>query len=346
MLNKKSLVTILNVVTVLSAFASVSAEARRSDHQKTQSEYVGEGWNRGYYFPFVDTLSRLPNLGAQTSDDQARCDRFYSRINQKRQIKIILGLGYYDDSEGQPFQVPYRDDFGMSHMADFGMNATVDNAYMTMYASILTRRCHGRLQVCGFDQQSPNLFTKSVRSPNGDRINVQLEMRNGSLTEQNSENTGPLREQQTEKTAETTNWFFGSMASADLAIYNGHSRKGGGPDFAPPRLFKNFHVNYPFYAATTPGLTRLLNSLRADEAPSALMMMSCNSTKLFQNKIAAVAPRTAFTGTNEIIPGDIPTKGALAGIDSMLRFQCESGFNTELSATPEIQEHLTHLSFK
>lgn len=341
MINKKSLALILNVA--LFSAVAVPVSARQSDHVKTQSEYVGEGWDRGYYFPFVDKLAQLPTLNAQSPG----CDRFYSRIKAKKQIKVILGLGYYDDSEGAPFKIPFRDDQGQDQIADFGMNATVDNAYVTMYAAIFTRKCKGQLRVCGFKQQSPNLFTKNVRSPEGGKIEVTLEMHNGSFSESNAQNVGPLREEQVAKSSATTSWFFGSIPTADLAIYNGHSRKGGGPDFSPPRLLANLHVNYGYYQSTTPGLKRLLNSLRGStEQPAALMMMSCNSTKLFSDKIAEVAPNTSFTGTDEVIPGDIPTKGALAGIDSVLRFQCEAGFNGELSAAPEIQQHLTHLSFK
>lgn len=346
MLIKNSLAALVGV-TILGSLCGSPAFARRGDgHEKTESEYIGEGWNRSLYFPFVDRLAKLPNLSAREGQD-ASCDRFYSKIRQTKQIKVVLGLGYYDDSEGAPFSFKYRDDKGRDLEAKWGMNATVDIAYMTMYASILTRKCSGKLQVCGFKQQSPNVFTKKVKSPDGDKIEVTLEMRNGSLTPKTPDNVGPLRDQQVAKSAETTRWFFEGLKSADLAIYNGHSRKGGGPDFSPPRLLSNLHVNYDgYYIPKAPGLNRLLEALSGPEKPTTLMLMSCNSTKLFSKKIAQVAPNTSFTGTDEVIPGDITTKGALAGIDAVLRFQCEQGFNAEIHATPEIEQHLTPLSFK
>lgn len=343
------------VASLVAGVAAVSmlvstAEAKKQQREiRAPSEYLGDAWNAHIYFPFLSKLASVETLTVkQTSGaEQARCEEFYSEINQKRSIKIIMGVGYYDDSEGQPFSFKYNDDVtGQLMTQDFGMNATIDIAYVRMYSKMFTRPCEGNLAVCGFKQTSSGVFQKTVKNPAGKKVEVTLEMKNSSVTPETPLNVGAQAAAQQAKTDATTRWFFGSIPSADLVIYNGHSRKGGGPDFGPPKLLSSLHVNYPYYAKNEPGLTRLLSALQAPRKPKALMMMSCNSTLLFANRIAKVAPLTSFAGTDEVIPGDIPTKGALAGIDSLLRFQCENGFNQALQTTPEIQKHITALRFK
>ncbi len=345
---KKSFAAVLNVVALSAGLLMIAPNAEARRPVRTQTDYLGDSWNSGIYFPFLEKLARSPQLQVSSAGaDQQRCDQFYSDINQKRSIKIILGLGYYDDSEGQPFSFNYRDDStGQLMTSNFGMNATIDIAYVHMYTNMFTRKCHGDLRLCGFKEVSPGVFKKTVKNPQGQKVEAVIEMRNSSVTTSTALNMGEQAAEQAAKSEATTRWFFGSIPSADLVIYNGHSRKGGGPDFSPPKLLENFHVNYPYYVARTPGLSRLLEALSAPTKPKALMLMSCNSTLLFSKKIAAVAPMTSFVGTDSVIPGDIPTKGALAGMDSMLRFQCESGFNTALQTTPEIQQHITPLQFK
>ncbi|MES2856168.1 MAG: hypothetical protein V4692_09905, partial [Bdellovibrionota bacterium] len=123
-----------------------------------------------------------------------------------------------------------------------------------------------------------------------------------------------------------------------------HSRKGGGPDFHPPKLLQNLHVNYSWYAKHTPGLKRLVDALATTAKPAALLMMSCNSANLFLKPVQKVAPMMSYSGTNAVIPGDIPNKAGMAGMDAFLKFQCEEGFRRQMQAEQVLVEQIKPLS--
>ncbi|HVK61249.1 MAG TPA: hypothetical protein VM432_06845 [Bdellovibrionales bacterium] len=318
------------------------APAPQPKEVKTPSHYLAEGWNHYYYVPFLNQLGDIPTIPSASAEEQARCDRFYSKVRSTGQMKIVMGIGYYDFSEGEPFGFDYREDgsFAIKHH-DFGMNATIDITYDIMYREILTRRCSGSLQLCGFTEVARGVYSKTVTDPRGQKIQATVEIKDSSVTPEHSQNIGVLAAQQQAKSDATTQWFFDSVKSADLVIYNGHSRKGGGPDFHPPKLLQNLHVNYSWYGKNTPGLKRLLTALSsAPTKPAALLMMSCNSANLFEKPIRKAAPQMSVAGTNAVIPGNIPNKGAIAGMDAFLKFQCQEGFNKQMRLDPDMNEQI------
>jgi hypothetical protein len=297
---------------------------------------LGEAWNRSLYIPYLDKIATVPD-----DRDRSRiCDDMYSKVLAKREISIVFGLGYYDSSEGGAPTYSYGDG------SQSGMNDTIDIAYKSMYRQLFTRKCSHQLRLCGMKETADGRFEKDVKSPQGEKVHVILEMRNSSLTHDHQTNVGPRLAEQMAKSDATTRWFFGSIPSADVVVYNGHSRKGGGPDFSPPKLLSNAHVNYPWYQRQTPGLNKLLQALEEPAKPSVLLLMSCNSKELFERKVSAVAPHTAFSGTKAVIPGDIATKGALGGIDSFLRFQCQDGYTREMNVTDDLARQLDPLKIR
>lgn len=339
----------LRLLVVLGSFAgSLIATSAFAKPEKTPSDYLALGWNHAFYKPFTQRLADIKRI-APTAADQAKCDDFYAHVRRTGEMKIVLGVGYYDFSEGAPFKFTYRPDGSIGTVDyDFGMNATLDQTFVKVYRELLTQKCRGALQFCGFDERSPGVFTKDVRSPEGGRIRARLELRSPSLSTSHAQNVGPLKDQQDARSADVTSWFFGSIDGADMVVYNGHARKGGGPDFAPPRLLSNQHVNYGWYGKNTPGLNRLTSALRsAQEKPAAVMLMACNSTKLFQRQVEAASPKSAFAGIN-LVPdtGLVPVKGTIAGIDSFLKMQCQSGLNQELSIDEDMRAQLKPLTIK
>jgi hypothetical protein len=299
---------------------------------KTLSDYMAEGWIYYTYGPYTKALAQIKNVNADSSDDQSKCDQFYSKIHSTREMKILIGLGYYDSSEGETTPLDYYPE-GSRVIAHgvFGVNATQDLAIYQTYRTLLTARCEGKLQFCGFKELTPGELTKKVKMPDGTKVKVVLEIQHPSISTVHSENVGPLKDQQLQKTAEMNEWFFGGLKDADLAIYHGHARNGGGPDFSPPVLLKSLHVNYPFYQKTKPGLTRLIEGLKAAQHPAAMVIMACNSGPLFGKAIDAVAPEMGLISTN-FVPktGDGIFKASIASVDSFLRFQCKDGFDREV----------------
>lgn len=320
---------------------------RAGASEKTPSDYLASAWNRAFYQPYVSELARISHNSSDASANN--CENFYSHVRRTGGMKILLGVGYYDFSEGTPFEFDYVPDgsIGTVHY-NFGDNSTLDQTFIKVYTALLTAPCRGELQFCGFDQESPGVFSKMIRTPEGARVKAVLEMRSPSVSTSHAENVGPLKSEQDEKSADVTSWFFGGIPNADFVVYNGHARKGGGPDFNPPLLLSNKHPNYAWYGKHTPGLNRLITALKSsEEKPAAVMLMACNSTKLFEKQVDSVAPHTAFSGM-DVVPqtGLIPVKGTIAGIDSYLKFQCQAGLNQEFSVDQDMREQLKPLTIK
>jgi hypothetical protein len=329
------------------ALTSVSMTSRAAE--KTPSDYLAVAWNHTYYLPFTSELADIGHVPASSPSDQVKCDDFYSKVHRTGEMKILLGVGYYDFSEGEPFQFKYRPDGTFDTVDfDFGMNATLDHTIIEVYRELLTSKCHGALQFCGFNEESSGVFTKLVKAPDGSSIKASLEMRSPSVTPSHAQNVGPLKAQQESESRDVTSWFFGGIANADFVVYNGHARKGGGPDFNPPLLLSTKHVNYAWYAAHTPGLTNLVNALKnAETKPAAIMLMACNSTKLFEKQVEKVAPKIAYSGMNLVpVTGLVPAKGTIAGIDAFLKMQCQGGLKQELSVDSDMREQLKPLAIK
>ncbi len=340
-LKRSSVASLLGAV----ACVAVTATSFTAHAQATASQQLARGWNAHIYIPFLQNLAAYKNTPARSSDEQARCDRFYANVNKKQEMKITLGIGYYDASEGEPFSFQIRNAAGQLEMADFGMNATIDIAYDDLYRELFTRRCEGSLQLCGFKEIASGVFEKKIKNPQGKKVRAVIEMRHASQTPSHAQNVGVLSAAQQAKSDATTSWFFGQVGRTDLLVYNGHSRKGGGPDFNPPKLLKNLHVNYAWYEKNVPGITRLTSALAsASQKPAAVLMMSCNSNKLFSSKIDRAASGMPIVSTSAVPPsGSSPTKGALAGMDSFLRFQCEAGFHQELNSDSDTREFILPL---
>ena len=114
-----------------------------------------------------------------------------------RGLRGLHSVGYYDFSEGEPFVFTYRPDGSSETVeSDFGMNATLDQTFVKIYHDLLTQKCRGSLQFCGFTESSPGLFTKDVRSPEGARIHARLELQSPSLSTSHAQNVGPLKAEQ------------------------------------------------------------------------------------------------------------------------------------------------------
>jgi len=101
------------------------------------------------------------------------------------------------------------------------------------------------------------------------------------------------------------NWING-LTAADAVYYIGHSRDGGGPDFAPPRLTQANHVDYAWYQRVRPGLTGMLSVLGKKEPqktghPKVLGILSCVSSKLFMKQIVEVSGETELVTTDALL---------------------------------------------
>ena len=290
-------------------------------------------FRRGVFAPAVQSIGRTSTIGLSSSNlpeyERASCEKSYRRILARRQMEIRLGFGYMDISEGQSYifeGVPYPNSTSLDI---FGRRAFVQ----TLMAS-----CNGNMQACGFAAVNGDQSTlaKNIVGPTGENIQVIVRLTNGSVSPNYEDNTLSLSTQQLEQTEAANDLFFGGVKSADALVYMGHSRNGGGVDFAPPVLKSNGHPNYTgYYMPKKPGFGHLLRELNAPgENPALIAILSCLSEAHFGRSLAKFSKDTGFVFTGSPVLADynkiMPT--GLAAVDSMMRFQCHSGFQDEINA--------------
>jgi hypothetical protein len=83
-------------------------------------------------------------------------------------------------------------------------------------------------------------------------------------------------------------FFESALKEADVVIYFGHSRDGGGPDMRKPITTKdgdgNLHVDYAHYKKEKPGLKRIEEHLgKTKDKPELIASLSCSSYDHFYN---------------------------------------------------------------
>ncbi len=91
-----------------------------------------------------------------------------------------------------------------------------------------------------------------------------------------------------------------ALQNSNFVYYDGHSREGGGPDFAPPQLKKNFHVDYARYTAAKAGLRLILTSLSKKHRVQTLALFSCSSDRHFSAAIHHVSPHLNLMTTRSL----------------------------------------------
>lgn len=285
--------------------------------------------------------TRSLNDRSLSKDELAACASTYQRIIDNRQVEIRLGFGYMDVSDGKGWEYRgfrYPNASSQDHMA-----------YDAMKAMLLSS-CSGDLEACDFDQdrRDKNLLTKTIRGPSGEKITAIVRLAHASNKSSYYTNTVLEKSIQEQLSREAEALFFGGIKSADVLIYMGHSRNGGGPDFRPPRLLRDGHPNYAgYYMDRTPGLNALKEAFKKPgQNPILYAQLSCLSEEHFGNQLRRIAPQTGFlltdsegnpnfTGKRKDDPWvlteyDEILQGAFATVDSVLRLQCRTGFRKAL----------------
>lgn len=277
----------------------------------------------------VSLLQATPNDDFTTLDPakKVQCERRYQTVLNDQKIDIRIAMGYMDWSTGG--SISYEGtNFGKSPSNDLG-------GYRAMERFLLAS-CQGNLQVCGFQKstQEAGLYTKTV-SIRGRTYPVELRMRQPSLTESYDTNMQRSAEQ-TAKSAETRNFYIQALQNADMAIYFGHSRNGGGPDFNPPILLGNGHPDYNgYYLPKQIGAKMVTSALAQSGHQTPIMsLMSCDSQEHFFNKINAVAPSTGVISTTRIVIFEHLFAATLSEVDSLLRGQCQKSFYQAIRTAP------------
>lgn len=263
----------------------------------------------------ADCLASSVGNGASALDrtDSAKtCKDKWSDFYSKDKIDIRFSFGYTD-----------RDD-----------NSLVDDtiARQSMVDQI-TKPCESNnlVQACGFTRSpdDADLFERRVRGPNGKRHTLQVRLTSSSFSPSGKVNES-LPMEQKEKTEQAASNFYSGLKEADMVVYIGHARDGGGPDFAPA-IRKNGKTDFAKYRAETPGMNRLTQELESGANAKIIAFLACDSER-WSDRLKRLAPKSGIvlSGTP-----NIPLEAALVQsyllLDSVIWQRCEGAFNKALN---------------
>lgn len=141
---------------------------------------------------------------------------------------------------------------------------------------------------CGFARSHDNadlFLKKTVVKKKTHR--VLLWVVNSSVGTDDQENrTDPFQKWKSKYAEEA---FTGGLRDADVVMYNGHSRFGGGPDFNPPELSSSGTVDPKPYQSARSGLSKMTRALGSSKRLKMLGLFSCSSSQHFNEEIHAAS---------------------------------------------------------
>jgi hypothetical protein len=288
----------------------------------------------GYWAPkHINTYLKQID-STSPSEGSPSCRPMYTKVLNKGILDIRYALGYFDDSTGEERVVGGK---------NYGMSPSLDIEIFNGLRSELKARCWSLSKLlCGFnevgDPKSGKLyFTKSIKL-HGQKILVRLTLTQASASVYFLDNKGPLAQHQAFLTKQSEDSYFGGLKSADVVFYNGHSRNGGGPDFAPPILNSHNKPNYKgYYEVKRPGISRVFAALKENPGQAPIVgLFSCYSRKHFYDNFMQLNPNQKLILSADTIDYFDTLKASVGYLEGILRGSC----GQELSRMAEQEQKL------
>lgn len=279
----------------------------------------------GYWAPkFIsDYLKQVDS--ASPAEGQRSCESMYSKALNKGVLDIRYALGYFDDSTGHD---------AIWNGINFGMSPSLDVDIFQAIRGQLGARCRGDLRLCGFKESGNPDSGKVVLQKNmnlqGRKILVRITLTQASASPSYDKNKGALSSRQAQLTATSEENYFGGLRTADIVLYNGHSRNGGGPDFAPPILNSANKVNYKgYYEVKRPGINKVMSALKANSDKGIIVgLFSCYSRKHFYDTFTNANPNQRLILSAETIDYVDSLKASVGYLEGFLRGMCGDELGT------------------
>ncbi len=210
------------------------------------------------------------------------------------------------------------------------------------FASYLTAPCQAGWNACGFqlEEGSWGTYRKLVAGPDGKSRKIRVRLTYSSAGPDDDENRKDAFQKRITQDAEFT--FYEGIRSARAAFYIGHSRDGGGPDFAPPLLTQDKHVDYDWYSKNKPGMKKLIEVLSQTKGTPLVGLFSCASTGHFLKAVQNANRKVATISSPKLIYYSDAMKNLLRAVSALLGQECEADFNTALRARAEVGD--SHLN--
>ncbi len=262
------------------------------------------------------TLTRIP-----IEPDSMKCQPLYKNVLQNKVLDIRYALGYFDDSRGSDI---------LWNGKNWGYSPSLDIGIFESIRSALRERCSkkSQLNLCGFSEAGSSKSGKVVLTKQinllGEDVQVRITLTHASASESFLENTQSLKQRQEFLTKQSEENYFDSIGKADVVIYNGHSRNGGGPDFNPPILDNTLHTDYNgYYEIQRPGIKRVLDLVKiGTNKESVLAFFSCYSKKHFYNDLLLANPEQRLILSAETIDYYDSLKASMGYIEGFMQGAC------------------------
>jgi len=262
----------------------------------------------------MDVLQTLNTPSASEAKASKQCRQRYERLFQDGTLNVLIGFGYSDS-------VPHDVVFDWYMVNGFRM--------------ALTEKCRPGISACGFKAvaSKSDVFERTMKTPQGRTVRVEVTLLRPSLSGSHAQNTSAHnRERQLTLCQSVENRFYQELERGpEVVYYSGHSRNGGAPDFCPPRVRADGHVDYPWYQRQRPGLNRLLQSLRLARTTQILAMHSCDSTRHYRRRVLNIRPEMAIFSTPDLVKMAPDFRNQYGGLDALLSQRCEEGLQDSMT---------------
>ena len=265
--------------------------------------------------------------------DPVFCQKQYKSLFSTPEVKLSVAFGY-DDSWPDFAQVDNPSD-----VADF--------------VDLLTQDCGSTDDVgmefdnlCEFkrDPDDASLFYKQLTGPDGQTRKIIMHVISATGMDVHlKDNDLQLRvsAEQKKRSEEARQEYMKDLSHADVVLYNGHSRDGGGPDFNPPVLTANHHVDYPWYHLHHPGKNDMVQALSSStHHPKVIAMLSCDSKLEFQKMLNKVSPDSALLVSNMVAESEDLNQTMRAFFEGLLAQDCSDDFVESMeNSEPLVEDH-------
>lgn len=234
----------------------------------------------------------------------SKCPQDYKKINSVKNIKISIFNGYENEKD-----------------------KTFDQLHATALARTLQQKCKGSMAACEFklthrSQQAFHL------SKNRDGKSINLKIVYTSLTENDNYNLHPDKGfwAQDAIIQKIRAEFYQDLQFADVVIYSGHSRGGGGVGlniYTPALAVFDLIFKGP----------KQEMMLALQQRPSRLKMLllnACRSEEYYRSGIESANPNTSLLLTRGDIFNDEGEQIQLGFIDALVGQKCKKDFNEAL----------------
>ncbi len=217
-------------------------------------------------------------------------------------VLLVFICGCNRNRAPTPKNVDIRIAFGYK---DTRPTQFVGDRYERLYLiQYLTRNCSQlKNLICGFvrDEHDGDSLLRVFNVTKTNVVQVRIKITPSSVGPDDEQNR--LNPYQEIQSAISENNLLSGLNSAQAIFYIGHSRDGGGPDFKPPQLTPSKEVDFNWYRTNKPGLQKLLEEIRSSKntQPQTFGMLSCLSSKHFEQSIYSLTKRIRFVSTKKLI---------------------------------------------